>query len=420
VGAVNRGHPARPLKEPRGALSPSTSASDISGYPHLPYSRRAIQRAGEVIASNLPWNEETEPLIRDAFKIANNWRDSHAFPMRSIRHSAIYYMRDIGLTGITAARLKRMQAIRRKLRRFNYGLQQLQDLGGCRVILPTISDVERLVRTIKEKIRHEIKTEDNYLLEPKIDGYRSHHIIFHFSPKDSERAAYTGRRIELQVRTQLQHSWATAIEAVGLFRGEELKNNQGSPEWLRLFKLMSAEFAEAERCPVAPGTPSKMQRQEEVRHLAHSLGAVATLEKMIHGVRGTDIPLSPYSHRDYYLIRYDHATNTVYVEPLSKVAATMHYHSAEEVMNRTDHDNEDIVLVEVDKIENLKKAYPNYFGDVTIFGQQLRALTQGESAAEYSVPPKQRPVPQRPGERINPSWLKGSRFQKPSFRKRRK
>src|SRR6266436_8845112 len=105
------------------------------------------------------------------------------------------------------------------------------------------------------KIDSEIKTEDNYLLEPKIDGYRSHHIIFSFSPKDSERAAYTGRRIELQVRTQLQHSWATAIEAVGLFRGEQLKSDQGSREWLRLFKLMSDEFAEAERCPVAPGTP---------------------------------------------------------------------------------------------------------------------------------------------------------------------
>src|SRR5258708_718216 len=102
----------------------------MSDYPHLQYSKRTVERAGKVIASNLPWNDETEPKIREAFTIANHWRDSHAYPMRSIRHSVIYYMGDIGVKGITAARLKRMQAIRRKLRRFKYSLQQLQGLGG--------------------------------------------------------------------------------------------------------------------------------------------------------------------------------------------------------------------------------------------------------------------------------------------------
>jgi hypothetical protein len=35
-------------------------------------------------------------------------------------------------------------------------------------------------------------------------------------------------------------------EAVGLFDGEDLKGNQGSADWLRLFQLMSLEFAVAE------------------------------------------------------------------------------------------------------------------------------------------------------------------------------
>jgi hypothetical protein len=37
---------------------------------------------------------------------------------------------------------------------------------------------------------------------------------------------------------------------VGLFRGEELKSGKGSSEWLRLFAIMSAEFAEAEVVPL--------------------------------------------------------------------------------------------------------------------------------------------------------------------------
>ncbi len=116
--------------------------------------------------------------------------------------------------------------------RFSYTLERLQDLGGCRVILPTIADVQRLTETIRNRIRHEIRVEDNYIVIPKHDGYRSHHIILTYKGRD-HNLVFTGRRIELQV-TRLQHSWATAIEAVGLFRREELKNNQGSAERLRL------------------------------------------------------------------------------------------------------------------------------------------------------------------------------------------
>jgi hypothetical protein len=50
-----------------------------------------------------------------------------------------------------------------------------------------------------------------------------------------EEAVYNGRRVEVQVRTQLQHSWATAVEAVGLFRREDLKAGRGDLDWLRLF-----------------------------------------------------------------------------------------------------------------------------------------------------------------------------------------
>lgn len=79
----------------------------MANYPRFDYSNREVKRAGEVIASDLIWTDETAPRIREAFAIANNWRDSHAFPMRSIRYSAGYFMRKYGLEGITAARLKR-------------------------------------------------------------------------------------------------------------------------------------------------------------------------------------------------------------------------------------------------------------------------------------------------------------------------
>jgi ppGpp synthetase/RelA/SpoT-type nucleotidyltranferase len=152
-----------------------------------------------------------------------------------------------------------------------------------------------------------LRREDDYIGKPKDDGYRSRHLIFGFCGRDISN--YDGKRIELQVRTRLQHSWATAVEAVGLFRGEELKNHQGSDDWLRLFVLLSGEFAVAERCPVPLGCPDQYERRREIRELAKSLDAVKALETINHGVRGTDLPLSRGYHPTHYLIRYDHATN---------------------------------------------------------------------------------------------------------------
>lgn len=391
----------------------------MSEYPLSEYSHNDVERAGKIISGTMTFLGEIPEELRNAFLIANNWRDAHAYPMRSIHSSIRYHMRANQLQGITAARLKRMQAIRRKLRRIGLGLDQIQDLGGCRVILSTIAATRVLGRVLKEKLPSEVLKENDYISKPKKDGYRSHHVIFSF--RRFIPTAFDHRRIELQLRTRLQHSWATTVEAVGLFRGEELKNQQGDKEWLRLFALMSAEFAEAEKCPVVPGTPDDpSERKEEIRHLASSLKALTVLESVSHGFRGPDLPLALGYKPSHYLIRYDHDKKTVYVEPYQKTRyATDSYDKAEEVL-RAGPERDVVVLVEVDKINNLRAAYPNYFGDVELFKKQLKDITLGRSAVEYSIPPRQ-PAPKRDREiGVDPSWLRGSRFPRPRLRKKRK
>jgi hypothetical protein len=142
------------------------------------------------------------------------------------------YIRNDELLGITAARLKRMQAIRKKLKRINLHLNQIQDLGGCRAILDSMTDVRTLVQAVRDRSRHNLRPEKDYIAAPKADGYRSHHLIVCFCGK-GPAAVHNDRRIEIQVRTRLQHSWATAVEAVGLFRGEYLKGSQGDRRWRR-------------------------------------------------------------------------------------------------------------------------------------------------------------------------------------------
>ena len=102
----------------------------MAEFPRVEHSLRDVRRAGEVIAGDLLWAPETEPEIRTAFQIAGNWREAHAFPMRSLRGSLRWYMHSRDIEGVTVARLKRMPAIRRKLKRIGLKLNQILRLGG--------------------------------------------------------------------------------------------------------------------------------------------------------------------------------------------------------------------------------------------------------------------------------------------------
>jgi hypothetical protein len=55
-------------------------------------------------------------------------------------------------------------------------------------------------------------------------------------------------------------------------------------------------------------------------------------------------------------------------------------------------------LVEIGKIDSLIEAYPNYFGDVTLFIRNLRHVCDGQQAIEYSIA-KQQMVPRSPPEK---------------------
>ena len=376
----------------------------VSDFPRSSYSMKDVKRAGELIAGRHPMN----PGTLEAFKIANAWREDHAYPMRSIRCQLIWYMRHLELEGVTAARLKRMQAIRRKLTRIGLNLSQLQDLGGCRAVVPKIADVSALVGVLRDRSRHHLRAENDYINNPKPDGYRSHHLMFNFRGRGQAKY-YNDRRIEVQIRTRMQHSWATAVEAVGLFRGEDLKGNKGNPDWLRLFKLMSAEFAVAEGCPEPSDVPNHQKRVAEIKALNKTLQATATLENLSNAVRWTDIAIAPSSKPSYYLIKYDNATNQVSVEPFFAPSTAMQsYEKAELADNESGNDTTNIVLVEADKLENMKEAYPNYFGDVQLFRMQLANITTGLGAREFVVRP-QETVRSRPKENPNYMWLKGRR-----------
>lgn len=109
----------------------------------------------------------------------NNWRSSHAFPLQSIY---VNLKRNGQDTYLYAQRLKRYESISKKLKRWQYmKLDSMQDLGGCRVVVPNLSELHSFVDKIKQlRWNHLLKEEYNYVDNPKPDGYRCYHLVYKF------------------------------------------------------------------------------------------------------------------------------------------------------------------------------------------------------------------------------------------------
>lgn len=367
-------------------------------YPRLEYSIDDVRAAGKRLAGKVRFDAASYREAVEIFTVANSWRDSHIRPMRSVRSSVRSQMRLAAIPGDMASRPKRMSSIRRKLAETTIRLDQMQDLGGCRAILNDIDGVNRLVDRIRAHSPHGIRREWDYIQNPKDDGYRSHHISLEFQPNSQKDESYAGRRIELQVRTRLQHSWATAIEAVSLYRNQDLKHHHGDADWLRLFALAAAEFAHIERCPLPEGVPDRPERIRELKDLNARLGAVSTLENIRAATHFAENFL--HDRGRYYLLRYrpDH---TVKIDTFDATFSAIAALAAAEQAIEAGKSAETVVLVEVDKIDRLVDTYPNYFGDVSLFIRNLQLACNGRPGVEYTVAPQEIV---RPREVENPDF----------------
>lgn len=377
----------------------------MGDFPRFEFSMKQVESAGNALKDELAWSEDRRDELLEIFGIANQWRDSHLYPMFRLRHEMIGKMRSQRLPGITVARAKRMPSIRKKLARISSKLNQIQDLGGCRAILPSIAHANTLLETYRSSARHEFANDKDYIAKPKIGGYRSYHIIYKFVG-NGEDEVFNGRRIELQIRTRLQHTWATAVETVGLLRREDMKAGEGNADWLRFFDLMSAELATAERCPEPLHLPNHSQRVAEIRDLNKRLNALSTLENFRHAVKYANSYLRGIDAPKCYRIEYNHASQevkvTTHAQPIKGIED---YESAELKDSVAGDGNINTVFVDADKLEDLRAAYPNYFGDVQLFCRNLEAITKGYSAKEYTMPP-QETVPPPPKEAPDLSWFR--------------
>ena len=150
-------------------------------------------------------------------------------------------------------------------------LSQMQDIGGCRAIVSTVDQVRALCKLYAaSEMKHKLHHTDDYLNNPKESGYRGVHLIYRYH--SDRKTEYNTLLIEMQLRSQLQHAWATAVETVGAFMQQALKSSLGEKEWLRFFALMGTAIAVRENRPPVPQTPGKYSELvKELRDHAKAL-----------------------------------------------------------------------------------------------------------------------------------------------------
>ena len=340
------------------------------------HSKREVNRAGEIFLDNIS-NEEDKIT---ALSIINNWRASHHYPLSTFQVRLRKLTKSINEENLVAQRIKRLASIKLKLERFEgMNMAQIQDIGGCRAILKNMVEVEKLVNIYKHEsrgIKHKLAKEQDYIQHPKTSGYRGVHLIYKY--KSDKNSIYDDMRVEIQIRTLMQHAWATAVETVGTFIQQSLKSSQGEEDWLRFFIIMSSAMAIKERKPVVPGTSEDFKNlKDEIILLADKLkveGHLTAFRQSIEVINET----SKIVDAHYYLLELDPIRRRVVVRPYSQtqiLTASEDYLTLEQ---RIINDSKDAVLVSADSVESLKLAYPNYYLDTEYFLQLLREITDEE------------------------------------------
>jgi hypothetical protein len=353
------------LKQRDGDLGAATDPEMAWAKPQ--FSRSRVDQAGRILVGLTPDDDDEEAWDRyfEALEVINNWRSSHSFPLNTLQVGLRRRAKNVAPQFLVAQRIKRLSSIDAKLRRFqSMQLSQMQDIGGCRAIVPSVSHVRKLVALFRKSgLKHELYDVDDYIEGPQKSGYRGVHLKYRYH--SDRQATYNGLRIEIQIRSQLQHAWATAVEIVGTMSRQALKSSQGEAEWLRFFALMGSAIAQRERSPLVPETPSSLRElKKELRAYAAILNVDARLTAYGSAIRTIN---ESEKGAHYYLLKLEPGQHQVTVTGFKAnelQRASDEYLSVEKSIQKKDAD---AVLVSVDRIENLRRAYPNYFLDTGLF-----------------------------------------------------
>ena len=343
------------------------------------YSASQIAKAGRILR-NIASSDSDK--VTWALGVLDNFRALHTEPLNVFRNTLRSKLRKLGLEkAIVAQRIKRKPTILEKLQRFgSMRLDQMDDIGGIRAIVNSMSELQKLRELYTSgthKLLHELHREDDYISTPKSSGYRGIHLVFRYQTKNEEKAGYNGLRIEMQLRTRLQHTWATAVETFEAFMGEKFKSSQGAQEWLNFFALVSSAFAHKEKQAPLPEHAHLSRRDLAYRIKQQAEELQVSLIMKSFSLAANNFIFVPRNRLTggLALMIFDSVDKSANVTVYPKDKDKQAYEAYIREEKRSSQENtRQVVLVKMDSIQKLEKAYPNYFARLKEFQAELHHI----------------------------------------------
>jgi putative GTP pyrophosphokinase len=337
-------------------------------WPTPEFTRNQVNKAGKILLS-----EEIDQYLW-ALRVLQNWRSCHGYPINTFQATLRQKLKAVDKKAFVAQRLKRLFSIIQKLERFeSMQLARMQDIGGLRAVVSTLDKVRSLESNYrKSRFKHELVASRDYITNPKTSGYRSVHLVYRY--KNPSAPEYDGLFVELQIRTRLQHAWATAVETMGTFLNHALKSSEGPGIWLDFFALTGSAFAHIEKTAPVPGYED-LDKEETFAKVIDRSKLLDVRPKLLAYSIAAERVYADKRLRSYHLIILDLNTKTVKIRSYSQSnleEASKDYSEAE---NRISNGEPiQAVLVSAGSIENLRRAYPNYFLDTHEFIQGISRI----------------------------------------------
>lgn len=328
-------------------------------------SKSSVDKAGERLRQT--------PSDETALDTLAAWRNKHVYALGLAFNMLKKQADKVGNNATYGQRLKRVSSILDKLERLpETKLSRLQDIGGCRVILSDYDKLRDLYKAL-EKSRSILPSYKDYIMRPKADGYRGMHLIYKCGSKNPE---YAGLKIEFQLRTKLQHAWATTVEIIDSFEGQQLKLGKGSQAWRRFFYLVADEFAISEKLAPHDNIISDKDRLAEIKQLAKILNVINKLNSYTITTRS----ISDRKNHDkrikdanFFVLVLKIKEAQIEIIPFkNQIEAQIAYIDLEKAYINDSFTN--VLMVKMDSIKKIKKSYPNYFADSKVFLEKLNVI----------------------------------------------
>ena len=335
-------------------------------------SREAASKAG----NRLKASGGRDP---EALAIAQAWRVQHLEPtvfcFEALTRCAEHFQE-----AVVSYRLKRMRSIVRKLQRDNnrFKLGALDDIGGCRLIVGSVREVYEAAQILDDLLEHR-KIKD-YITAPQRSGYRSYHAIYKVP------VGGITYRIEVQIRTSLQHLWATGVEAVGEVYGLEYKSPdvraslEGEEQKRDRFLMLSSHLFALEE-----GQPGVPDVTGDLAVVKREISAICETTHLLDDLRvarsGIVVQADSDERDEYFLLCLSREIQFFDVVGFPEFqAANDEYQRLEKEALRIEDGNDvviaepefdNVVLVKAESAEAIKSSYLNYSLGVDDFIRQV-------------------------------------------------